>query len=194
MFALDLSNWRTRPARRVRHERRYHSGRSRRRVLQRALHMTGARRSIATSWKVPDAATHEFVLEFYRRIGVLEEPKHAALWAAKTNLRNDKDERGNPRYGPRDWAAWVQSGEPDRGPERRFRAPEVAGQTRLDRAHDTVLARGPGPPLPCRASRATSRRPGHPFRAAADPPTSRKDSHVHGARLDPHQAIRDRPG
>jgi len=28
-------------------------------------------------------------------------------------IREAKDERGNPKYSTRDWAAWVLTGEPD---------------------------------------------------------------------------------
>jgi CHAT domain-containing protein len=44
---------------------------------------------------------------------VEKEPKWRALWEAKRKLRDAKDERGTPRYMPRDWAAWVLTGEPD---------------------------------------------------------------------------------
>jgi hypothetical protein len=81
--------------------------------LQRALHMAGARSVITSLWKVPDRATKELMLDFYRRMWVEKEPKWRALWEAKRKLRDAKDERGTPRYMPRDWAAWVLTGEPD---------------------------------------------------------------------------------
>jgi len=62
---------------------------------------------------VPDEATREPMLDFYRRIWVLKQPKWQALWDAKMAIRNAQDERGNPKYTTRDWAAWVLTGEPD---------------------------------------------------------------------------------
>ena len=80
--------------------------------LQRALHMAGARTVITSLWKVPDAATKDLMLAFYRRIWVEKQPKARALWEAKRELRAAKDERGEPLYSPRDWAAWVLTGDP----------------------------------------------------------------------------------
>ena len=81
--------------------------------LQKALHMAGARSVITSLWKVPDEATSELMLDFYRRLWVEKKPKHQALWEAKQRLRNARDERGEPLYTVRDWAAWVLTGEPD---------------------------------------------------------------------------------
>jgi CHAT domain-containing protein len=80
--------------------------------LQRALQMAGARSVITSLWKVPDEATKDLMLDFYRRIWVENKPKGQALWEAKRKLREAKDESGAPRYSTRDWAAWVLTGDP----------------------------------------------------------------------------------
>jgi CHAT domain-containing protein len=81
--------------------------------LQKALQMAGARSVITSLWKVPDEATKDLMLDFYRRLWVEKKPKHQALWEAKTKLRETKDESGRPKYTTRDWAAWVLTGDPN---------------------------------------------------------------------------------
>jgi len=81
--------------------------------LQKALHMAGARSVITSLWKVPDEATKDLMIDFYRRLWVEKKPKHQALWEAKNKLRDARDERGRPKYTTRDWAAWVLTGAPD---------------------------------------------------------------------------------
>ena len=75
--------------------------------------MASARSVIKSLRKVPDEATKELILDFHRRLWVEKKPKHQALWEAKTKLREAKDERGQPKYTTRDWAAWVLTGDPD---------------------------------------------------------------------------------
>ena len=81
--------------------------------LQKALHQAGARSVVTSLWKVPDGATAELMLDFYRRIRIDGEPKGQALWAAKRRMRDARDGDGRPLYSPRDWAAWVLTGEQD---------------------------------------------------------------------------------
>ena len=81
--------------------------------LQRALHMAGARTVITSLWKVPDEATKELMVDFYRRFWVQQKPKGQALWEAKRRLREVRDESGRALYATRDWAAWVLSGDPE---------------------------------------------------------------------------------
>ncbi|MCE9592955.1 MAG: CHAT domain-containing protein [Planctomycetes bacterium] len=81
--------------------------------LQKALQMAGARSVITSLWKVPDEATKDLMLDFYRRLWVEKKPKWQALWEAKTKLRNAKGPDGKPLYTTRDWAAWVLTGVPD---------------------------------------------------------------------------------
>jgi CHAT domain-containing protein/tetratricopeptide (TPR) repeat protein len=81
--------------------------------LQKALQMAGARSVITSLWKVPDEATKELMLDFYRRLWVEKKPKWRALWEAKARLRDARGPDGTPLYTTRDWAAWVLTGEPD---------------------------------------------------------------------------------
>ena len=81
--------------------------------LQKALQMAGARSVITSLWKVPDEATKELMLDFYRRLWVEKKSKWQALWEAKQRLRAAKDERGALKYSTRDWAAWVLTGDPN---------------------------------------------------------------------------------
>jgi len=81
--------------------------------LQKALHIAGARSVITSLWGVPDEATRALMLDFYRRIWVVGQPKSEALWAAKMTLRDARDARGRSVYSTGAWAAWVLTGEPD---------------------------------------------------------------------------------
>jgi len=81
--------------------------------LQKALQIAGARSVITSLWSVPDEATKELMLDFYRRLWVEAKPKWQALWEAKLKLRTATDGGGGPKYSTRDWAAWVLTGEPE---------------------------------------------------------------------------------
>ncbi len=81
--------------------------------LQKALQMAGARSVITSLWKVPDEATKDLMLDFYRRLWVDKKPKWQALWEAKKMMREAKDESGALKYTTRDWAAWVLTGDPN---------------------------------------------------------------------------------
>jgi CHAT domain-containing protein len=70
--------------------------------LQRALHAAGARAVLTSLWMVPDRATQELMVDFYRRVWTEDEPAEEALWRAKMELRG----RGAELH---EWAGWVLS-------------------------------------------------------------------------------------
>jgi CHAT domain-containing protein len=72
--------------------------------LQSALHAAGARVAITSLWKVDDAATRQLFELFYTGLWDEGLGKGEALLRAQRRLR----EAG---HAPRDWAAWVLSGE-----------------------------------------------------------------------------------
>jgi CHAT domain-containing protein len=72
--------------------------------LQGALHAAGARVAITSLWKVDDAATRQLFELFYTGLWDEGLGKGEALLRAQRRLR----EAG---HAPRDWAAWVLSGE-----------------------------------------------------------------------------------
>jgi CHAT domain-containing protein len=81
--------------------------------LQKALHAAGVRSVITSLWDVPDHATRELMVDFYRRLWRGNQSKHQALWEAKMRLREKRDAKGRPEYGLRDWSGWVLTGDPD---------------------------------------------------------------------------------
>ena len=74
--------------------------------LQTALHAAGARTTITSLWNVDDAATRRLMEIFYTKLWSENLGKADALWQAKMALRNEG-------HGPRDWAAWVLTGDPN---------------------------------------------------------------------------------
>jgi CHAT domain-containing protein len=80
--------------------------------LQMALHMAGARTAVTALWKVPDEATKDLMLDFYRRLWFQRTPKHRALWEAKMRIRGATNLGGGPKYSTADWSAWVLTGDP----------------------------------------------------------------------------------
>ena len=71
--------------------------------LQSALHAAGVRTAVTSLWKVPDDATRELMLAFYRLHWIEGRSPGDALWGAKQGLR----EKGEP---PRAWGAWMLTG------------------------------------------------------------------------------------
>jgi hypothetical protein len=72
--------------------------------LQKALHLAGARTSLASLWAVPDHATRAFMIEFYRRLWLEGLPCGSALREAKQSMRSE----GHPLAH---WSGWVMTGE-----------------------------------------------------------------------------------
>lgn len=87
------------------------------RGMTRAFMLAGAKRVIASLWKVNDKATLELMKKFY----ALWSPKQgkgisaaAALRRAQNHVRDFKDEKGKQKWKhPEYWAAWVLWGLPD---------------------------------------------------------------------------------
>ena len=84
--------------------------------LQRALTVAGARGTLLSLWKVPDAASQTFMERFY---ALLKQGKAAdqAVRQVQEEFRNQPTIGGQPKPGawsdPYYWAAWQYSGVPD---------------------------------------------------------------------------------
>jgi CHAT domain-containing protein len=76
--------------------------------LQRAFHMAGARRVVASLWPVDDDATRSLMTAFYANLG-RGLPVSAALREAQLKVLDGRGDASNPYY----WAGWTISGDPE---------------------------------------------------------------------------------
>jgi len=72
--------------------------------LRRAFALAGAKTLVMSLWKVPDKATQELMVDFYRRI-LAGTPKADALRESQLELRKNYPD-------PRDWGAFICQGDP----------------------------------------------------------------------------------
>ncbi len=72
--------------------------------LRRAFALAGAKTLVMSLWKVPDLATQELMVDFYRRI-LAGTPKADAFREAQLELRKKYPD-------PRDWGAFICQGDP----------------------------------------------------------------------------------
>ena len=90
--------------------------------LQRAFQVSGARTTVTSLWKVPDAATSQLMQRFYenlweKRMGKLAALREAQLWMLKEGrargliVEHDGDAAGSRRLPPHYWAAFVLAGD-----------------------------------------------------------------------------------
>ncbi len=76
-------------------------------AFSRALLSAGARTSVTTLWRIGDAASAEFMKQFYYYLLVKRQSKAEALRSAKLRLLHSQTALANPQ----DWAAFVLSGD-----------------------------------------------------------------------------------
>ena len=93
--------------------------------IQRGFQVAGARSTIATLWKVNDAATRRIMQEFYtnyldKEMSVLDALREAQLWALRNpediprgavRLRRAEAEQKSKRLSPQHWSPFTLSGD-----------------------------------------------------------------------------------
>jgi CHAT domain-containing protein/Tfp pilus assembly protein PilF len=77
--------------------------------LQRAFHLAGARKVVASLWKVDDTATRELMRRFYSNLWDKGLPAAEALRRAQLTVLSEAVGSGDRPYY---WAGWVLSGDP----------------------------------------------------------------------------------
>ena len=81
--------------------------------LARAFRVAGARRVVASGWKVDDHSTSELMKAFFKAVGKPGVNYAKALQQAKQDIRNGRIERGGPKHQyPYYWAPFVLVGPP----------------------------------------------------------------------------------
>jgi CHAT domain-containing protein len=76
-------------------------------ALTRGFRYAGAKRVVASLWRVQDAATAQLMAEFYKEMFTNKLPPAAALRAAQMTMSSREQERSDPYY----WAGFVLQGD-----------------------------------------------------------------------------------